>query len=227
MKIQLRYWILSAGAAFALVGTPFGHAQGFINLNFESANIVPIPADPAGRVQFGPAFPGWTAYFNATPLSFTDPVNYNNPSLGTAAIGLVNSASPSGGAISNQTVLLQGSSIINGTTVSLAQTGLVPTGTMSLRFQGANFGPSLFVSLGGQPLNLGILQDFGSYREYGADISSFAGQSAELRFVKSPLSGDLYFDNISFSTVGVPEPGTWALIGLGSALFWCAARRRK
>jgi len=25
----------------------------------------------------------------------------------------------------------------------------------------------------------------------------------------------------------VPEPSTWALLGLGSALFWCAARRRR
>lgn len=211
----------------ALTGTPLGRAQGFINLNFESANIVPIPGDPAGRVQFGPAFPGWTAYYNSSPLSSTDPVNFNNLNLGTAAIGLLNSVSPFGGSISNHTAVLQGSSIINGTTVTLAQAGLVPAGTLSLRFQGANFGPSLFVSLNGQPLNLGILQDFGSYREYGADISAFAGQNAELRFVKAPISGDLYFDNISFSPIAVPEPTTWALLGLGSALLCCGARRRR
>jgi hypothetical protein len=32
---------------------------------------------------------------------------------------------------------------------------------------------------------------------------------------------------LDFIVTAVPEPGTWALLGLGSALFWCAARRRR
>jgi hypothetical protein len=28
-------------------------------------------------------------------------------------------------------------------------------------------------------------------------------------------------------TLMIPEPSTWALLGMGSALFWCVARRRK
>ena len=35
-------------------------AQGFVNLNFESASLVPIPGDAYNRVQFAQAFPGWT-----------------------------------------------------------------------------------------------------------------------------------------------------------------------
>jgi len=31
----------------------------------------------------------------------------------------------------------------------------------------------------------------------------------------------------SLNGSAVPEPSTWALLGLGSALFWCAARRRR
>src|SRR5437867_11267640 len=39
------------------------HGQGtFQNLNFEEAVLVPIPGDPYGRVEFAPAFPGWTGY---------------------------------------------------------------------------------------------------------------------------------------------------------------------
>ena len=31
---------------------------------------------------------------------------------------------------------------------------------------------------------------------------------------------------LDFVVTAVPEPSTWALLTLGSALFWCAARRR-
>ena len=87
------------------------------------------------------------------------------------------------------------------------------------------------VSLGGQPLTAFVQHDFGSIKEYGADISGFAGQTAELRF--SQISGpgvynNIWFDNISFSDQPiVPEPSTWALFALGGAACWCATRRRK
>ena len=44
-------------------------------------------------------------------------------------------------------------------------------------------------------------------------------------------SEDRYFRFLGYSLdfygSPVPEPGTWALLGLGSALFWCATRRRR
>jgi hypothetical protein len=205
------------------------HGQGFVNLNFESAVIVPIPGDPAGRVQFGPAFPGWNAYYNSSQFSSTDPVTYNNPTIGTAALGLFTPALA--GSISNLTALLQGSTINGSPDVSLAQVGMVPSGTLSLRFAAYQAGANLFVvSMNGQPLQYRILQDFGTFREYGADISAYAGQTAELRFTQRsgfPFANNLSLDNIAFSPIGVPEPSTLALFVLGSALCWCAARRRR
>jgi hypothetical protein len=56
-----------------------------------------------------------------------------------------------------------------------------------------------------------------------------AGQEAKLRFtVFSP--DQRMFNNVgvdSFEFNSIPEPSTWALLALGSALCWSFARRRK
>ena len=81
----------------------------------------------------------------------------------------------------------------------------------------------------GQSLSLVPVQTLNGYEEYAADISQYAGQTAELRFVRPYIAGGANFvlDNISFSSIGVPEPSTWALLAFGGALFWFAARRRR
>ncbi len=215
--------------------TPSLDAQGtFQNLNFESATIVPVTIGQQTYAQFGPAFPSWIGYYGS---SLATVVLYNNRNLGSSSINIfdgnyVDPIDPSFfHPISNFTAVLQSGNANFDVDVALAQTGTVPAGTASLRFLAQNPGRTLFVSMGGQLLSLAVLQDFGGYQEFGADISMFAGQTAELRFTQRHggigFAGDVMFDNISFSTDPVPEPSTWALFALGSALCWCAARRRR
>ena len=203
-------------------------AQGFVNLDFESATIVPIPGDSLGRVQFAPTFPGWTGYFNGVNMASS--ALYNDVFIGSSGFALVdqNATFPSL-AISHYTAVLQSGAVGFQPSVALAQTGQIPNGTASLRFLGSTFATGFIVTMNGQAVNPIALQSFGNYTEYGADISQFSGQTAELRFTRPAVAtgSSFAFDNISFSSVGVPEPGVWALLGLGGALLWCATRRRK
>jgi hypothetical protein len=91
------------------------------------------------------------------------------------------------------------------------------------------------VTFGGQTIptvQIGI-QPIGStrYLILGGDISSFAGQTGELRFTApvTLLSFNIpYLDNIQFSIEPIPEPGTLGLFALGALLLgWRPWRRKK
>ena len=227
----LRKRVGTIGVICVLLSGPAGRGQGnFQNLGFESATIVPVVGDPAGRIQFPPAFPYWIGTINGQTQSVT---LYNNAALSTPSFILFGGASP-GRLDGNYTAALQANSMFVPTVTSLFQTGLVPNDSLSLRFFGTIpnglAGGQLTVSLDGTPLSLSVLQNFGTYSLYAADVSPFAGHVAELKFQDAvPAQGVSTFllDNISFSPIGVPEPRTWALFALGSALFWYAARRHR
>ena len=191
-----------------------GFSQGFINLNFESAKIIPISPYFIDTTN---ALPGWTVYLGGNPQT---QISYNNPATGSTWVSIfATNGYQIGG---KNSVLLQGGFYpFQPPTATISQIGFVPLSALSLLFQAQPGQGALEVSLGGQALNFFALSTGANYTLYGADITGFAGQTAALSF--SALQNlDAYnawnLDNIQFSSTAVPEPSALALTVLGISL---------
>jgi len=210
----------------------------FQNLNFEEAFLVPIPGAGLGRVQFAPAFPGWTGYVGGVQESAA---LYNNVYLDSSGISLIDFGWPIFPRViqGNFTAVLQAGwrlNVFEPADTTLAQTGQVPAGTQSLQFRAfpdLGISDSFAVSLGGQTLSLIPLATDANYTTFGADIHSWAGQTAELGFTvfaerPHQRNVNLYLDSIQFSTQPIPEPSAFGLFALGTLLLgWRFAWTRK
>jgi hypothetical protein len=145
---------------------------------------------------------------------------YNNMYLDSAGIGIVDTnaqllaTAVIGG---RYTAFLQSGlgytpagAVVSDTTLS--QTGLVPPYVQSLQFKAKTFfDPSgrFAVGLGGQILPLRTLATATNYTLYGADVSPWAGQLAQLSFTvfgEKPHVNDesLFLDDIQFSAESIP-----------------------
>jgi len=111
-------------------------AQGFFNLDFESANISGF-SPGNNNVPTNAAIPGWTAYY-FQPGQGVEPVSeaaYDALSIGGAAIS-VNDTNTSASFVPLQgqfSVFLFGGAFQQSATIG--QRGLVPNGTQSLRME--------------------------------------------------------------------------------------------
>jgi hypothetical protein len=200
-----------------LVVIQSGHAQGFVNLDFEDATVSPTPVNGfGGAVDTAIAFPGWTIGGSGTL------VWYNDLTLGSPAVILMGPNSPNGagftpleGSYSAWIYYLNGSGFSPPT---LSQTGLVPADAQSISFLIGSRGSDAAVSLNG--VNISLTQIAGG--RLAGDISAFAGSLATLTF-SAALNrvGDnaLYFDDIQFSSSPVPEPSSLALGAFGALFF--------
>ena len=206
-------------------------AQGtFQNLGFEQANVPPVPAGQSGGfVAASNGLPSWIAYYG---INQATQILHNDFTTGSVNISILG---PTNGPLSlpilegNYSAFIQaGIDNITGTSLisaAIAQTGVIPLGTESLQFElGPVFALGTFdVTFAGQDIPYVPLSSTAAYTVYGGDISSFAGQTNELRFtaaampVGQPSSFEL--DSIVFSTSPIPEPGTWALLLCGAAAF--------
>ena len=211
----------------------------FQNLDFESATIVPISSPPGPlTVEFAPAFPGWTGYIGTNQ---TSSAIYDGAGLDTTTISIIDqgwtNAFGFGGVIDgNYTAVLAAGvigSVTNPVNATLSQTAVLPGTVRSLRFLGYSFPfQAFFVTVNGQRLSLIALSSGANYTEYGADISAWAGQSANLSFTAvapnpHSVSEYLFLDDIEFSPTAVPEPNTLTICGLGAALVgWRRCKTR-
>jgi hypothetical protein len=196
--------------------TSSAHGQGFLNLNFESAQNLPgNPGAYGMSVSVIDALPDWTASAGPNTLSSIYYVSNSFPGVGSS-VELEGGSLALGG--NNLSVgLFDGGSI--------SQTGLVPEDAESLQFEAYITGPANFfsVTLGGQKLSYSALSEGAGYTVYGANIpADMDGQTEALAF----SSGDnSLLDNIEFSSMSVPEPSQFALIGLGALLFGVSQRK--
>ena len=195
-------------------------AQGFVNLNFESANVPVVPAGQLGtNVLVSQGIPGWTAYEGLMQVS---QIGHNDVSLGGPYLSIQgpqwNSAQI---LVGNYTMLIQGS--FGGApsgSAAIGQSGLVPIATQSLQFI-SNPGSNFQVTFNNQIIPIIPINSFPNFTLFGGDISLFAGQSGELRFTGLANGGGL-LDSIIFSASSIPEPSIYSLLGCGVLLFGAA-----
>jgi hypothetical protein len=208
MKTAIAIIILASSVATFAQGT-------FQNLDFEEAN-------PTAGYTLAALFPGWQAFYNSTPVSV---VGYDDESLGVALLSINNGALIQG----SYTAFLQSAVVgSQSTSVTLSQTGLVPTGAESIELDGNEpNGGSFAVTLGGDNITMFPLQTFSGYTLYGGNISAWGGQDASLSITQlAPASENgeyspslLELDNITFSTQAIPEASPLVLTGVGGLLF--------
>jgi hypothetical protein len=243
MKTLIRHLFLTF-LAFACAKPITCEAQvAFTNLNFESANLTPVPAGQfGGEVPVSSALPGWTVYVGNTQQS---QVLQNNVYNSTATVDILG---PSWewtypGIIDGQYTVFIQSGVYGtspGVNASIAQDGTVPAYAESLQFKAWEiYGPTSTpsVSFGGNNLPVVVLSTGNyspsgqQYDVYGANIGLYAGQTGQLAFTQVYGEADPAFllDDITFSTNTVsPEPNIVALTAIGGLLFgarkWFARR---
>ena len=220
MTLRLRNPLLLLALLVSLGVSAFGQGT-FRNLDFESANVAGYST---GGVPITNALPGWHGYLRTFEIDWAI---HNTVSLGAAAISLHSSTSMFPPIAGNYSVGLQSAfGVAPDGTTAVGQTGQIPSTALSLRFFGDT---NMQVTFIGHLLTLFELGRGTDYRIVGADISGFAGQTGELKFLMPDLtpvgSSSSYLDNIQFSTQSIPEPGTLGLFAIGTLFLAYRSQR--
>lgn len=207
-----------------------GYAQGFVNLNFESANVT--GPDFLGRIPFANAFPSWQSDSPGGSLAY-----YNTPDLDQMTIGIYDANSTfyrPHPVFGTYTAYLEGdlgSQFSTSGYANLRQTAVVPANAKSIRFVTMTYSslpnriPTLTFSVNGTPVPCSQLQVLPNGVQWVADVSQYAGLSSTIGFGLQASYGlssthwifGVGLDSISFSSTPVPEPNPMFLLLAGVA----------
>ena len=208
-----------------LLSAANGLAQStFRNLNFERSVIVSSSPSGFGFNSGTANVPDWTEYNAWGDVNYSGGTTliYNNQPLDSPGASLegVDYWTP---ALDGQfSVMLQGGTIYypygtNG--ASIGQTGQIPLAAKSITYWGASQN-GLQITFNGQRLSFNPISVAANHTVYGADISTYAGQTGELLFTAPwPENGGTLIDDIQFSNLPIPEPSVFGLCALGALLL--------
>jgi hypothetical protein len=198
------------GLIFLFASALLAQAQGsFTNLDFESANVSGYPPRDLS-VPISAAFPGWVGDIGGTQVQ---QMWYDDLSLGGSEISITDSFGPQLGL---SFAPLQGkySALLFGGVggpATISQTGLVPTGMVSVAVEMWWSGAAPIVTLGGQTIAMAPAKTYTNFTLYAGNIGILAGQTATLSFTAVPPAGPglpsmVELDNIIFSKTPAPPP---------------------
>jgi len=214
MRILISIFIL-----FLLKTFSNANAQGtFKNLGFEEATFVSVGQF---TVRSDLAMPGWTLFVNNSSQTT---MYFDAFTLDSAAVSIHDSSSLFATPIQGQySIVLQGGNV--GGPAAIAQVGTIAANAQTLAFK-SSLTAELDVYFDGQHLSLFNASTHPNYNIWAADISSFAGETGELRFSTSQFKTSL-IDDITFSTLAVPEPSIFSIFVTGGLIFSAASRAIK
>lgn len=194
--------------------------QGLVNFNFEQATVVPtVPT--YGFLDWNLAVPGWSHSTGGD----TSIVYWGSEHLGISQYYLLmDSTSPfyaPGTQLAGNYSLAFASGHLSAADFNspwvnayVSQTRSVPFGTQSLRLLAT--GP-FQVFVGGVSIPMYSLGG----NSYGGDISAFAGLLSEVKIMNTAttIHTPTVVDNVLFSSIGIPEPSSFALSISGVVLL--------
>jgi hypothetical protein len=208
-----------------------GNSAPFQNLDFDEANTNRFVIGTYGEVS--DMLPGWQLSNGIPGLNL---VGYNAFAIGLNYATIYDTNFPN---ISDIARIVEGKYALglypgtddngNFAAYHLSQTGDIPTDAKTILF--TSFGGPFELRVNGDLLPLVyeyppdyVPSRFGSVIASPAvgDISAFAGQTVGLEFItlgfRNPFDYNLKgIDSISFSPEMIPEPSSWALLGLGGS----------
>ena len=212
MRLESPTWLVAGLALLLSVEAALGQGT-FQNLDFEQAKVPDVPANQGGAdVLSTDGVPGWTTYIGGREVTT---ILHNDLNLGAPGIAILGPSWSGAGILQGRySVALQAAFPSLSVFPSIAQIGTLPADALSIRFYSHPYNTLPNLKFAGQQISVVILGGTSStYYTWGGDISAFAGQTGELRFL-----GDISLDNILFSNLPVPEPGVFALSALGALL---------